>query len=204
MQNDALTAGVKPGGLIDKTEIRLLICYILAKIDQPIHREVLVELLWNEGIANYFELSDAVGALVEAQQIVAVDDEEAIFVISETGRDIADTLHDSLPLTMRQKAVRTTLRTLAKIRHDGENKVSITKAKSGGYNVKCTVLEEEAELMSVSLLVPDKLHANTIKQHFIDDPIRLYCAIVAEMTGDYRSVKEQFEAITREMLRNDF
>ena len=202
MQNEALTAGVKPGGLVDKTEIKLLICYILATIDQPIHREVLVELLWNEGIANFFELTDAVGILEQTGQIVSVDDENNIFVISETGRDIAETLHESLPLSIRQMAVRTTLRTLAKIRHEGENKVSITKAKTGGYNVKCTVFENETELMSVSLTVPDKMHAKTIKQHFNDDPIRLYCAVVAEMTGDYRSVKQQFEAITQELIKN--
>ncbi len=203
MQNDAFTAGVKPGGLTDVSDIRLLICYVLWKIDQPIHRDVLIKILTDEGIANYFELADAVGEMEARQQIVPVDDDGCVFVISDSGRDLAETLKDDLPLSIRQKGVRATLRTLARIKHEGENKVTISKNKNG-YNVKCTIQEGDADLMTVSLLVPDKISAETIKQHFYDDPIRIYCAVVAEMTGDYKSVKDQFEAITREIINRDF
>ena len=45
--NDAFTAGVRPGGLTDSTEIRLLLCY-LVKNAGPITRTE-IEMLTDEG-----------------------------------------------------------------------------------------------------------------------------------------------------------
>ncbi len=34
--NDAFTAGVRPGGLTSSTEIRLLLCYLVKKMPDPL------------------------------------------------------------------------------------------------------------------------------------------------------------------------
>ena len=52
---DAFTQGVKPGGLRSKSEIKLLVCYIICKIDNGISRNQLNEILTGEVLANYFE-----------------------------------------------------------------------------------------------------------------------------------------------------
>lgn len=49
--NDAFTAGVRPGGLTDSTEIRLLLCY-LVKNAGPITR--IENALMEEQLVNYF------------------------------------------------------------------------------------------------------------------------------------------------------
>ena len=38
MQNDAFTAGVEPGGLQSKDEIRILLCYLLTSVGVPLHK----------------------------------------------------------------------------------------------------------------------------------------------------------------------
>lgn len=52
--NDAFTAGVRPGGLTDSTEIRLLLCY-LVKNAGPITRTEIENALMEEQLVNYFE-----------------------------------------------------------------------------------------------------------------------------------------------------
>ena len=39
---DAFNAGVKAGGLRNRSEIRLLVCYLLSAVDAPVERDVLV------------------------------------------------------------------------------------------------------------------------------------------------------------------
>ena len=64
---EAFTAGVKPGGLTDNLQIRILLCYMI-KTAGPITRETLQGALLQEQLVNYFEFADAL-ADVEKQQL---------------------------------------------------------------------------------------------------------------------------------------
>ena len=79
---EAFTAGVKPGGLTDDTQIRILLCY-LVKTAGPLTRDTLQGALLQEQLVNYFEFADAL-ADVEKQQLVTVNEEEQ-FVITQKG-----------------------------------------------------------------------------------------------------------------------
>ena len=70
---EAFTAGVRPGGLTDDTQIRMLLCY-LVKVAGPVKRETMQGALLQEQLVNYFEFADAL-AEVEKQQLVTVDEE---------------------------------------------------------------------------------------------------------------------------------
>ena len=41
MKQDAFSAGVEPGGLWHKNDIRILLCYILASVGAPLSRCLL-------------------------------------------------------------------------------------------------------------------------------------------------------------------
>ena len=45
MQFDAFTGGVEPGGLRSQSDIRLLICYMLASVQEPLSKEDIVMVL---------------------------------------------------------------------------------------------------------------------------------------------------------------
>ena len=55
---EAFTAGVRPGGLTDDTQIRMLLCY-LVKVAGPVKRETMQGALLQEQLVNYFEFADA-------------------------------------------------------------------------------------------------------------------------------------------------
>ena len=56
---ETFTAGIRPGGLTDGGEIRILICHILTAADSPMSFDELTEAVLSDGAANYFEFSDA-------------------------------------------------------------------------------------------------------------------------------------------------
>ena len=94
---EAFTAGVRPGGLTDDTQIRMLLCY-LVKVAGPVKRETMQGALLQEQLVNYFEFADAL-AEVEKQQLVTVD-EDGRYTITRRGTTVADTLAYDLPRTM--------------------------------------------------------------------------------------------------------
>ena len=65
MEFDALTAGVKPGGLRSKQDIKLLICYLLSSIPQGLSKTDLINVLQDNNLANYFEVASAFDELLK-------------------------------------------------------------------------------------------------------------------------------------------
>ena len=54
---DAFSQGVEPGGLRSKTQIKLLVNYLVANIREPINSSTIIEALQVHGLANYFEVN---------------------------------------------------------------------------------------------------------------------------------------------------
>ena len=99
---EAFTAGVKPGGLTDDTQIRILLCYLI-KTAGPLTRDTLQGALLQEQLVNYFEFADAL-AEVQKQGLVTCTDEQ--YSITDKGASVASTLAHDLPRTVRESAIR--------------------------------------------------------------------------------------------------
>ena len=106
MEFDAFDEGIELGGLRNRDEIRLLICYILRAVDAPISKQNLNDSMLQDGLANYFEINQAISELLKNGTIDMDIDEngEELLTATEKGKDIADTLETSLPKTVREKA----------------------------------------------------------------------------------------------------
>ena len=64
MQQDVYLGGVKKGGLTSSTEIRILLCYLIATVT-PLNRQALENALLGEELVNYFELMSRLDDLVK-------------------------------------------------------------------------------------------------------------------------------------------
>ena len=170
MEFDAFTAGVKPGGLNNRSEIKIFVCYLLATINAPLTREQINEITQNNELVNYFELNDILTELENNKTIIFEND---TYTISELGKGVAAPLETEIPITVRNSAVNYALKMLAKIKKEKENKVIIEKT-TGGYNVTFIVLDSDVELLRSTLFVTDILQAEALKENFINNPTLLY------------------------------
>ncbi len=178
MEIDATTAGVSPGGLTNRTEIRVLICYLLKAIGQPIPYNFLTDKLSAEGIANYFELCDAIVNLDENGHITSLVDGQGkkSYLITQTGADIADTLERTVPNSIRERACSYIIKLLARVRNEKENEVIITEEEKG-FTVTCRAIDGDKVLMSVSILVPNEACAGTVKESFLNNPSETFIKV---------------------------
>ena len=67
---DAIDAGIDPGGLRKRSNVRLLICYIIDSVRKPIKKDLVITAMQKNGIANYFEILDAFNDLQKKQNII--------------------------------------------------------------------------------------------------------------------------------------
>ena len=169
METDASSAGVKRGGLVNKAEIKILICYVFDSVAQPICGRNLAELLHHEGIANYFEVDEAIEQLRQSGSIVLVDGNVDKYVITPSGSDAATTLKTSVPYTIRQKAYSATIKMLAAARNYEETEFKVEE-RDKGCIVSCSAFDHELELLTIRLLVADEQQAKTVKDRFVANP----------------------------------
>ena len=153
MKQDAFSAGVEPGGLWHKNDIRILLCYILASVGAPLSRQDLSRIIQEKGLANYFEVEDALATLLKQGNIT--QDEQGFCAVTRGGLEIANSLDATLPLSVRDKAWRRLSRCWPRPRPSGRTGWSCKKSNRG-YQVTCHISGGDMDLMAVTLYVPDR------------------------------------------------
>ncbi len=189
MKQDAFSAGVEPGGLWNKNDIRILLCYILSSVGAPLARQDLTRIIQEKGLANYFEVEDALASLLAQGNISQNGD--GYYTVTAAGKEIANSLDATLPLSVRDKALEAAFTMLSKARAQRENRVDIQQTERG-VQITCHISGGEMELMAVSLYVPDKAQAEMVKDRFHKDPQGFYQLVLAALTGDTSLAKEFF------------
>lgn len=182
MENDAATAGVRAGGLFSTTDIRILICYILNTINEPVPVNMLANVLHFEGIANGFEVSDAVMSLAESGQIKQCSSKDDTYVITPSGRDVAETLKTSISFTAKDRAYAATLRMLSRFKN-AKNTEFTTTHEDGNTYLTCSLIDSGKPFMSLKLLITDDGQVECIRERILSDPAALYSGIIDMLTG---------------------
>lgn len=183
MEYDAFDAGIELGGLRNRDDIRLLVCYLLKSVDAPMTRQMLNDAMQEDGLANYFEVGQAIEELLKTGNISAdIADDEEVLSVTDKGREAAELLQTSLPKTVREKAVNSAIRLTTRAKIERENKIEVKKEENGGYNITFTLFDRDTELMKLSIFVADSLQLEQVKQNFIDDPVKVYSTIITSLT----------------------
>lgn len=190
MDIDALSAGVQPGGLVNRAQIRLLVCYLLKTIKEPVPKALIQEVFHYEGLANYFEVAEALSDLQNDGHIILSDEAENAYTASASGIDIANTLESKLPYTVREHAYNSVLKTMTRMRREKENKVEIQQTENG-FLISLTVLEKNKELMTIRLLLPDQNMAKAAKDIFLEDPSKIYAGIIELLSSEFEAYKDK-------------
>ncbi len=196
MKFDAFTAGVEFGGLRSKDDIKLLICYMLSSVAQPLTKDEIVSILQENSLANYFEINDALSDLFGNKNIIHYSKDSSKYVIAESGRLIANQLDTSLPISVREKTLSAAINLLAKIKRESENTATIKKTNAG-YYVSCNISGgNDLDLLNIALFVPDSKQAELVKRNFQENPNLIYSCMLALLTHNSDLVKEALENIS--------
>lgn len=190
MNFDAFTAGVEPGGLRNTKEIGILICYMLDYINQPFQHDDLVDIIQENGLANYFEVTSALSELIRLGNVAYTDEENQMIEITKNGKIVSRQLSSELSVSVRNRAVSAVLKLMEQRRIERENPVIIEKVESGGYNVTVRITDGMRDLMSLTLFMPSREEATMVKKRFHQSPEKIYSVVLASVVGERDMLKE--------------
>lgn len=182
MEQNTFSEGIAPGGLREKAEIKLLVCYLLKKLNRTLTRTTINEILQEYSIANYFEANQAISELIKAKKIICTvqNHDELLEITPQAMYDVAE-IEKSLPRSIREKAVAAALRILARERIKRESKVEVTPLDHG-YHVTFTVEDVNTEMLKLTIYVSDKSQVELVKRNFFDNAVDIYSDVISSLT----------------------
>ena len=162
---------VEPGGLREKGDVKILICYLLSRAEMPLSFDAVTQITQSDGMVNYFDFSEAMRELLMSGHIDLTGD--GLYTITPYGRENGEQLYSVLPVSVKEKAIRASILLQAKIRRESENTCEISEVP-GGYRADCRIRDRDEDLMSLSVLLADRPQAEAFRKRFLERPESLY------------------------------
>ena len=174
---DAISQGVELGGLRSKTQIKLLINYVVASIKEPVSTPIIIEALQLHGLANYFEVTQAIDDLIDNGNL---SESDGMLYITPKGVLSVGELSEELPNSVKETALADAMKLMLLEKRESENTVDIKKTENG-YYVTFRIMHKEISLMELTVYAADFEQAEQLKSHFLKDPAHVYSTVAASL-----------------------
>lgn len=172
---DAFTANVKNGGLRSISSITMLVCYIVANLNNKVKADTITLALSESMLANHFEVSDSISKLLKAGTIK--QNEDMTLYMDDTEIDEIDLIEKDLPFTVRQNSIKACQKIIAKETFKRENTADIIKTDNG-YKVILSVSDNEIDFLRLELFAVSITQAEIIREKFISNPVKVYDTLI--------------------------
>ena len=196
MNNNAFSSGIEPGGLTDKNQIKILICYMIKCVDSGLTGKQIADILSADGLVNYFETLQAVNELASLGHIY---EKNQLYSLSKSGESIVSELDTALPISVRDKAVHSAMQA-ARIYQNCKDNSAVICENENGFDVICEVKDRGHLMMRSVIAVPDKLQAEMIKERFIKNPAFIYSSTLLLYTASKDEIIDGISATVQDMI----
>ena len=172
---NAFVGGVQPGGLTSDFEVKLLICFLLDSIQQPLTFDQLNDILQNTGFVNYFEFTESMSELEKSGHISFTTSEEGEkqYSVSKVGSVAAQTFSKSLPLTVRDKTLESAQKMIAADQCMDKVEIDYQEADDG-YILHLVMKDIGSDLLDLKMFLPSEEECVLLREKIRQDPAGFY------------------------------
>ncbi len=173
--------------LSDKTDVKVLILYILDEMNHPASYTVIVDAILDVGCVRGFDFAECFSELAEDGHILFDTVEgETYYMIAESGSMVARELRGTLPVPVLERASVAAARHLSLAKMGVVLHATIAETEQGDYKVSFRIDNgNKGEILSLSVRVSTKERAEKIKAYCENARAEnVYRGILTVITGD--------------------
>ena len=162
------------GFIHEELDLKILILYILKRLPAEIEPEELFSLCQSDGAVGWFDFSICLSDLTESGHVEMID---GACGITEKGRKNADTVENSLPFSVRQRAEKAAASMTESMLRSGCISTKHT-VSDGNYTAEFSLSDGVGEILHLKLLCADEGQAKVMEKRFRRDAENYYQKIV--------------------------
>lgn len=155
--------------------VKVLLCYLLDKLNRPVSREQLLEISQDSKVIDYFCFSEALDGLFTAGAVS--EDENGNIILEKKGKLGSEYFNQYIPLTFRRSILSAAYSYFSKIRRAQECSCDILQNRNG-FTVMFSIKDASYSLMNMSLYAPDEEAAENIAEKIRQNPAGFYQNVV--------------------------
>lgn len=148
------------GYLHDDMDVKVLILFILARIDTPLTVQEVYEVAYQDDSLNYFTFADSISRLADTGHVSA--DQKGRYTITDKGRQQGQYVEDSLAVPVVIKVSMAIERKKADLRRDGYLTTSVQQDEAGFWTVTLNYKDDGMPMMTLTLMAPNEELGNVM------------------------------------------
>ena len=165
-----------PGFIQDKLEIKFLILYIAARVEEPAPFDTILDLTLCDDALDYFDFSDCRADLVRTEHLTV--DQNGLYTITDKGRRNGAACESSLPYSVRQRCDKNLETWNRKLRRQRQVKSSVEQRPNGTYTARFQLTDDKGGVMDLKLMMVDQAQAKAAAKRFREEPETFYSQII--------------------------
>ncbi len=159
-----------------------MLLYILNKVKFPINTSQLFDFFLEREYTNYFTLQEALTELVEAKFIhTEITHNKTFYKITETGVETIGFFNGDISPLIREEINQYLNDSYSKMQSDTSIKTDYYKNKNNEYDVRLQVLENNATLVDLTLVVPTQKIAEGITENWKNKNQDIYAYLMQQL-----------------------
>lgn len=179
---------VRYGFIHSKEDIKFLVLFAMDLLPFPVTFSTVVDLTtWCDEGFGYFELSEAFYEMLPTGHIEEHrDGGEALYSITEKGREATRIFEKQLPAPVRQAAQRSALRVVRQIRRDAAIHTTVTERAANDLTIRM----EMDQVFAIEMNVVSRAQSSMLEHAFKANAETIYQTLLSALTANHRSEKE--------------
>ncbi len=166
------------GELNSVHSVKILLCYLLDRLDRPVTAEQLMLIAEDSGIINYFFFSDALGELAEnGSVIISEENGEKLVTLTEKGRKGSEYFNRTIPIVFRKRLLKAAFSFFARLDREAVCRCDVADCENGA-NVRFSLTDGSETLIDMSFYAPDREQGEMIAEKIAANPVECYKRIL--------------------------
>lgn len=161
---------------------KLIILYMLNRVDFPLTNSQISEFILDEGYTTYFKLQQAIAELIESGFVrEEATHNRTFYHITEEGAETVYYFKNDI-----SRAIQNDINAfLKKKKYELKNEVSVKsdyyRNSNMEYSVRCQVIEQRMPLIDLTVTAPTEAEAETIANNWTKKNQEIYAMIMAQL-----------------------
>lgn len=164
------------------TLYKLIILFILDKVDFPLTNAQMSNFILDKGYTNYFNIQQAIKEL-DSSELVKGETirNSSYFLITDAGRETLEFFNKEIGDTIKAEIMDYLKENKYKLREEVSTLSEFYEAKKGEFIAHCYVRERGSNIVEVSLNVTSEEEATAICNNWKDKSQEIYAYLMQEL-----------------------
>ena len=171
---------------------KLIILYMLDKVDFPLTNSQISEFILNEGYTTYFKLQQALSELQDSGFIREASTHTRTFYhLTEEGEETIHYFKNDISPAIQEDINSFLSNKQYELKNEVAIKADYYRNPNMEYCVRCQILERDAPLIDLTLTVPTESEAMAIAANWTQKNEKIYANLMAELLQVYPQKKNE-------------